>query len=215
MRSIRQVVLGFIAAVTVVAVAASVIRFAGLTTSNGSAATRSSAQPEVGLPISGTAATAVSALQDKDLGAAPSAVIESFRAMHPGAYADAKDLGHGMYLASNNGALCAWVVDGIGECKDRFDYGDLWLNGSVARTFDSPSAPFQVDLYGFARDNISAVRVTANGTAYSFRTSHNAFRGTIPNATFSSIESVEKIDRSGKTITLDTSAQLRDPPGLQ
>jgi hypothetical protein len=210
---IRQILLGVTAALVAVALATFVVRITDFRIGNGSAAARSA---QVAAPLataSGDVSDGFSALHDSSVVAAPPTVVEDFKSMHAGTYADAKALQDGMYLATNNGSLCGWIVDGFGQCTEQLNYGDVWLEGDERRHYDSPSAPFDVHLYGFARDGITAIRVTVKGSTESLPVTNNAFRGTIGNASFSDIESVERVYESGKATVMHTSNQLSGLPG--
>jgi hypothetical protein len=155
-----------------------------------------------------------SALDNAALKGAPSSVIEDFKSMHDGPYADAKALGDGMYLATNNGALCAWVVGGFGQCTEKLNYDDVWLEGTERRAYDSATAPFDAELYGFARDAISSVEITTTkGERYSVPVVNNAFRVTLKDTSFADLASVEKAYVSGEKVIMDTKDQFRSPVG--
>jgi len=126
-----------------------------------------------------------------------------------------KEVGDGMYLGQRDGALCADVIHGFGGCTDRLD-GDVWLQGDEGREYDAETAPFQVHFYGFARDNVAAIRVaTANGNTVTLPVVHNAFQTTFKNTTFADIAAIEVVYRSGQTASLDPSKYFpKLPPTL-
>ena len=118
-----------------------------------------------------------------------------------GADYTAKEVGYGMYLGQRGDALCEVVVPGAGQCADHLD-GDVWLMGDMGRT--SESAPFSVHFYGFARDDIAAIRVTtSDGEVTNLTVEHNAFRTTLTNTTFADITGVESVSTSGQTTAID------------
>lgn len=211
----RQVLLGIVTGLVAVALAILAAQLSGFRAGNGSAGVRTKPIGSSLQAASGDVSDGFAALNDAALGPAPESIILDLRSMHEGTYADAKTLQDGMYLATNNGSLCAWVVDGFGQCTDKLNYGDVWLEGMEQRHYDSASAPFDVHLYGFARDGVSSIVVTTNGETHSIPVVHNAFRATIGNASFADIVSVEKVYASGDRRPLDTSNQFRRPPDTQ
>jgi hypothetical protein len=113
----------------------------------------------------------------------------------------AKQVGQGMYLGQRGDALCEIVIPGAGQCTDHLA-GDVWLMGDMGRT--SETAPFSVHFYGFARDDIAALRVTtADGNVTSVPVEHNAFRTTLSHTSFADISAVEAVSTSGQTTALD------------
>jgi hypothetical protein len=153
-----------------------------------------------------------SVLADPSVPAAPERVIAGLREMHAGAYADAKDAGRGMYLATNDGSLCAWVDSGFAECTDSLNQGDVWLHGTMIRETDSETAPFEVDLYGFARDGVEAVQVvTSDGVVHRLAVTNNAFRGTLGHTSFGDLNSIQAVYKSGSVSELNTAKQFQDP----
>lgn len=113
----------------------------------------------------------------------------------------ARQVGDGMYLGRRGDALCEVVVPGAGQCTDHLD-GDVWLMGDMGRT--SESAPFSVHFYGFARDDVAAIRVTtSDGAVTNLPVEHNAFRSTLTNTTFADITAVEAVSTSGQTTAID------------
>jgi hypothetical protein len=151
-----------------------------------------------------------SALADHTLPPPPADVMDGptgFRALGPGPYEDARTVGEGVYLARRGDALCSFVVHGAGGCTEHLPDGDVWLGGTMGREYDAETAPFQVFLYGFARDNIAMITVTtSNGFTVMLPVKHNAFQTTLPNKTFSDITSVSATSNSGATTQLDISA---------
>lgn len=198
----RQVLLGVGSALAAVAAALLVANVLGIRVAAGQA--QSASQPRATAPLSGSAASGFSALGDRSLGNAPASIVSDFRSLHSGRYADAKAVGKGMYLASNNGALCAWVSGGLGGCTDRLNAGDVWLAGDMIREYDSPTAPFMVRFYGFARDGVAAVRVTTAGESPRTIAVHdNAFRATFMNTSFGDLRSIEELYVSGRSVSVD------------
>lgn len=210
----RQIVLGVITGILAVALAALVAHLTGVRTGNAEAV--GAPPPATPLPAaSGEVAAGFSALSDSSLRAAPQSAIVSLQSMHSGTYADAKAVQDGMYLATNNGALCAWVVGGFGQCTDRLNYGDVWLQGTEQRHYDSDSAPFDVHVYGFARDGISSIDVTTKGATQSIPVVNNAFRATLDSTSFSDIVSVVKVYASGEKSPMETANQFHSPADTQ
>jgi hypothetical protein len=150
-----------------------------------------------------------SALRDSSLPPAPESIVTDLRSLHPGTYGDAKDLGRGMYLATNTklNAICAWVLDGFGQCTepDRIE-GDVWLQADMRRQYDAQTAPFEVNLYGFARDGVAELRVTTPRATTAIAVSHNAFRGTLTTTSFDDIASIDAVYTSGRAVRLDASS---------
>jgi hypothetical protein len=107
----------------------------------------------------------------------------------------------GMFLGQRGGALCEIVVPGAGQCTDHLD-GDVWLMGDMGRT--SETAPPSVHIYGFARDDVAAIRVTtSNGTVTSLPVEHNAFQTILTHTSFADITAIEVVSTSGQTTAID------------
>jgi hypothetical protein len=141
-----------------------------------------------------------SALDDPSLPAAPASV----RNLDPGVYVT-KEVGDGLYLGSHGNNLCAVAVHGFGGCTSQID-GDVWFQGDEGREYDAETAPFQVHLYGFARDDVASVRVTtADGKTVTLPVVHNAFQTTLKNTTFAEITAMEVVYNSGQTTNVDPS----------
>lgn len=108
-----------------------------------------------------------------------------------------------MFLAERGSDLCEAVTSGSAGCTDHLD-GDVWLFGDELRAYDAETAPFNVHLYGFARDDVAAVRVTtSDGNTVTLPVAHNAFQTTLTNATFGDITAVDVEFTSGKTSSID------------
>jgi hypothetical protein len=194
---------------------AGVVSFAALrgsaSSSSGPARTDKHAASMASQPDA-TVASGFSVLADPAVPAAPERVIAGLREMHAGSYADARDVGRGMYLATNNGTLCAWVDSGFAECTDSLNHGDVWLHGTMIRETDSETAPFEVDLYGFARDSVEAVQVvTSDGVVHRLPVTNNAFRATLGQTSFGDLASIRAVYSSGRVLELDTAKQFQDP----
>lgn len=145
-----------------------------------------------------------SALDDPSLPPAPASVMRQFSYFGAGDI-EPKEVAAGMYLGQRDGALCADVIHGFGGCTDRLD-SDVWLQGDEGREYDAETAPFQVHFYGFARDDVAAIRVTTrDGTTVSLPVTHNAFQTTFKNTTFADIAAIEVVYSSGQTTSLDPS----------
>jgi hypothetical protein len=148
-----------------------------------------------------------SALDDPSLPAAPDtpdlppparSVMGLFRELGAGNY-ETKQVGDGLYLARRGSELCELAIQGgTDSCKDHLS-GDVWLLGEQIREYDSQTAPFEVHVYGFARDNVTAIRVaTADGTTATLPVTHNSFQTTLKNTTFADVTTVEVVDTSGQ-----------------
>jgi hypothetical protein len=155
-----------------------------------------------------------SALDDPSLPPAPASVMRQFSYFGAGDI-EPKEVGDGMYLGQRDGALCADVIHGFGGCEDHLD-GDVWLQGDEGREYDAETAPFQVHLYGFARDDVATIRVTtADGTTVALPVVHNAFQATFKNTAFADITAIEVVYSSGQTTSLDPSKYFpKLPPTL-
>ena len=148
-----------------------------------------------------------SALDDPGLPSAPDtpdlpppagSVMGLFRELGAGNY-EAKQVGDGLYLARRGNDLCGAAVHGFAGCTDHID-GDVWLQGDEIRQYDAEKAPFQVHFYGFARDDVAAIRVTtADGNTVTLPVTHNAFQTTFKNTTFADIAAIEVVYTSGQT----------------
>lgn len=139
-----------------------------------------------------------SALDDPSLPPAPTSV----RNLDPGVYVT-KQVGDGLYLGSHGNDLCALAVHGFGGCTSQID-GDVWFQGDEGREYDAETAPFQVHLYGFARDDVTAIRVTtADGNTVALPVVHNAFQTTLKNTTFADIAAIKVVYSSGQTTNVD------------
>lgn len=144
----------------------------------------------------------LSALNDPALPSADASVMALFRQLGPGEY-ETKQVGDGLYLAQRGSDLCAVVIHGFGGCTNHLD-GDVWLQGDEGREYDSETAPFQVHIYGFARDDVAALRITTtDGASLSLPVANNAFQTTIKDTSFSDITAIEIVYRSGQTTSLD------------
>ena len=114
-----------------------------------------------------------------------------------------RQVGDGMFLGQEDGNLCEVVANGSGQCTDHLD-GNVWFLGDMFRSSDAETAPFSVHLYGFARDNVAAVRITvAGGSVTSVPVQNNAFQTTLSNTSFGDITKVEVITTSGETTSID------------
>lgn len=143
-----------------------------------------------------------SALDDPSLPPAPASVMRQFSYFGAGDI-QPKEVGDGMYLGQRDGALCAVVIHGFGGCTSNLD-GDVWLQGDEGREYDAETAPFQVHLYGFARDDVATIRVTtADGTTVALPVVHNAFQTTFKNTTFADIAAIKVVYSNGQTTSLD------------
>jgi hypothetical protein len=139
-----------------------------------------------------------SALDDPSLPVASASV----RDLDPGVYVT-KQVGDGLYLGQHGNDLCALAIHGFGGCTNQID-GDVWLQGDEGREYDAETAPFQVHVYGFARDNVAAIRVTtSDGNTVALPVTHNAFQATFKNTTFADITAIEIVYSSGQTTSLD------------
>jgi hypothetical protein len=106
-----------------------------------------------------------------------------------------------MFLGQRGDALCEIVVPGAGQCTDHLD-GDVWLMGDMGRT--SEMAPFSVHFYGFARDDVAAIRVTtSDGNVTSVPVEHNAFQTTLTHTSFADITAIEAVSTSGQTTAIN------------
>jgi len=115
----------------------------------------------------------------------------------------ARQVGEGMYLGQRGDALCGVVEHGGGGCTDHLD-GGVWLLGDMIRAYDAETAPFEVHFYGFARDGVSAIRVTtSDGRLTTVPVEHNAFEWTFTHTSFADIKAVEVVSASGQTTAID------------
>jgi hypothetical protein len=152
-----------------------------------------------------------SALDDPALAPAPDtpnlppparSVMGLFRELGPGNY-ETKRVGDGLYLARRGNDLCGVAIHGFGGCTDAL-VGDVWLQGDEGRQYDAETAPLQVHFYGFARDEVSAIRVTTRHQATAtLPVTHNAFQATFKNTEFADITAIEVVYRSGETRQID------------
>jgi hypothetical protein len=148
-----------------------------------------------------------SALDDPALPAAPDtpnlpqpagSAAGLFRELGLGNY-ETKQVGDGLYLARHGNSLCAAVIHGVTSCTDHLD-GDVWLHGDMVREYDAETAPFQSHLYGFARDDVAAIRVTtADGNTVTLPVTHNAFQTTFKNTGLADITAIDVVYTSGQT----------------
>jgi hypothetical protein len=159
-----------------------------------------------------------SALDDPNLAPAPStpvpnlpvplpntSVMDMFRELGPGEY-QTRTVGAGMYLARRGDALCEVVIRGAGGCTDSPTsiQKDVWLLGDERRQYDSETAPFEVHIYGFARDDVTTVTVsTGHGQTIEIPASHNAFQATLKDTSFAQITAIVIGYTNGSTATLD------------
>lgn len=144
-----------------------------------------------------------SALSDRGLPAAPASVVAEARSLHPGSYDSLREVGPGMYFGENAGALCLFVVGGLGGCTDRLNAGDVWLAGDMVREYDSPAAPFRVHLYGVARDGVASIDVVTPHGMRAIRTRRNAFEAVLGNTAFDDIRGIAVVYRSGERVNVD------------
>lgn len=201
----RQIVLGFLSGLVAIAAAVAVANATGIHVQSSSAAGPPSTPAPVPIPPSSTS-VGFSALNSPNLAGPPARVISELQSMHPGAYTTARQVGEGMFIADNNGAVCLWVDNGLGGCTDRLNAGDAWLAGDMGREYDSETAPFQVHLYGIARDSISSFAFTlANGQTITAPVTNNAFSVTVPNTAFSDIDGITENYTNGRAVALDPS----------
>lgn len=208
----RQALFGVVSALAAVATALVVASVLGVSVGSGQA--RSPAGRAGSAHLVGNAASGFSALGNRSLARVPAAVVGELRSLHPGAYADARTVGSGMFLASNDGALCAWVAGGLGGCTDRLNAGDVWLAGDMIREHDSETAPFKVEFYGFARDGVTALEVTtAGGAPRTVPVRNNAFHATFGRTTFADLTAIRVLYASGRTVDVDPARYFAaDPP---
>ena len=123
----------------------------------------------------------------------------------------ARQVGDGMFLAQQGADLCEAVTNGAAGCTDHLD-GSVWLFGDQVRAYDAETAPFDVHFYGFARDSVTAVRVTTSeGDVISLPVVHNAFQTTFADMTFDDISAIDVVSTSGQTTSLNP--RLYFPPG--
>lgn len=202
----KQLITGVFGGLAMVALALTISGVAGIHIGTSAAANKTNSGPRIARVSTGVS-SGFSVLHSAG-NAAPPSIVASLKSLHEGSYQDAKVAQSGMYLATNNGALCAWVDDAFGQCTDELNYGDVWLRGDERRMYDSESAPFVTRLYGFARDGISALRVDAGGLSRTIPIINNAFRATLPDVSFSDLGQVTKIYASGSSVKLDVSTQF-------
>jgi hypothetical protein len=163
-----------------------------------------------------TVTTDISALDDTSLPPAPADIMDGptgFNQLGPFTSVP-RTVGDGMYIARRGDALCEWIVGGLGGCTDRqFNSGDVWFMAGLGREYDAETAPFQVNIWGFARDDIGSIRIaTSSGDTVTVPVEHNAFQIKLPNTTTFGpstscqyIVSAEAVSASGETAPIDVS----------
>jgi hypothetical protein len=159
-----------------------------------------------------------SALDDTALPPPPTDVLNGptgFPALGHGPYQDARTVGPGMYIARSGDQLCTFVIHGSGGCTTHLPDGDVLVDGTMVREYDSETAPFQVFLDGFARDNVASIIVTTkDGSRLRLPVENNAFQTTLKNTTFQDVISVQAVSTSGATTALDISEFSYQMPNL-
>ena len=150
------------------------------------------------------------ALRDRSLPRPAAAVLAQFAAIHPGAEANARTVAPGLYIASWQGAPCAVVVGGAAGCTSSLDRG-IWLMGDMIRAYDSPTAPFNTQVYGLAEDGVARIEVSLGGRTVTVPVHNNVFRTTLHNTSFSDVTGVSVIRKGGGRSALDASRYFTLP----
>lgn len=106
-----------------------------------------------------------------------------------------------MYLGENNGAVCMWKESGLGACTDHLNAPDALLAGDMIRMYDSATAPFEVHLYGVARDDVALFSFDLrDGRTVVVPVAHNAFSLTMLGTEFADIASVSEQYRNAGSL---------------
>lgn len=155
-------------------------------------------------------ADSFAALRDQSLPRPAGAVLAQFAAIHPGAEANARTAAPGLYIGSWQGAPCAVVAGGAAGCTSSLDRG-IWLLGDMIRAYDSPTAPFNTQVYGLAEDGVARIEVSLGGRAVTVPVHHNVFRTTFHNTRFSDITGISVIRNDGGRSALDASRYFAVP----
>jgi hypothetical protein len=165
---------------------------------------------------SGTSARALAkadsfaALADRSLPRPSAGVLAQFAAIHPGAEANARTAAPGLYVSSWQGAPCAVVAGGTAGCTSSLDQG-VWLMGDMIRAYDSPTAPFNTQVYGLAEDGVARIDISLGGRTATAPVHNNVFRSNLHNTSFSDITGVSVIRKDGTHSTLDASRYFAAP----
>jgi hypothetical protein len=165
---------------------------------------------------SGTSARALAradsfaALADRSLPRPSAGVLAQFAAIHPGAEANARTAAPGLYIASWQGAPCAVVAGGAAGCTSSLDQG-IWLLGDMIRAYDSPTAPFNTQIYGLAEDGVARIDISLGGRTVTAPVHNNVFRSNLHNTSFSDITGVSVVREDGTHSTLDASRYFAAP----
>jgi len=76
----------------------------------------------------------------------------------------------------------------------------------MRRQYDAQTAPFEVNLYGFAHDGVTDLQVTTPSATQKIAVVNNAFRGTLKTTTFDDITAIEVVYSTGRLARLDTAS---------
>jgi hypothetical protein len=158
-------------------------------------------------------ADSFAALADRSLPRPSAGVLAQFAAIHPGAEANARTAAPGLYIASWQGAPCTVVAGGAAGCTSSLDQG-VWLMGDMIRAYDSPTAPFNTQIYGLAEDGVVRIDISLGGRTVSAPVHNNVFRASLHNTSFSDITGVLVIRKDGTHSTLDPLKYFAAPTSL-
>src|SRR5919201_730366 len=197
----REIIAGAIVGVLTVAVAVIALGAMGANAPHSGATARALAN-----------ADSFAALRDRSLPRPSAAVLAQFAAIHPGAEVNARTAAPGLYIGSWQGAPCAVVAGAAAGCTSSLDQG-VWLLGDMIRAYDSPTAPFNTQVYGLAEDGVARVDVLLGGRTMTTPVQNNVFRTTLHNTSFSDITGLSVIRKDGTRSALDASRYFAAPTG--
>jgi hypothetical protein len=153
------------------------------------------------------------ALADRSLPRPSAGILAQFAAIHPGAEANARTAAPGLYIASWQGAPCTVVAGGAAGCTSSLDQG-VWLMGDMIRAYDSPTAPFNTQVYGLAEDGVVRIDISLGGRTVTAPVHNNVFRSNLHNTSFSDITGLTVIRKDGTRSALDASKYFAAPTSL-
>jgi hypothetical protein len=159
----------------------------------------------------------VSAARDTSLPEPPAQILDQFRSLGAGSIpgstvpasvpGDARDLGNGIYVQTRPGnILCVYVAQGMAQCGDANLNGqDAWVMSDIVRE-SGETSPFDMHVYGIAKDGVTAIALTTDHGVVTVPVSHNAFRDTVPATSFADVSAIH-IEHA------DGSESVYDPKG--
>jgi hypothetical protein len=83
--------------------------------------------------------------------------------------------------------------------------------GDMIRAYDSPTAPFNTEVYGLAEDGVARIEVSLGGRTVMVPVHNNVFRTTLHDTSFSDITGVSVIRKDGRRSALDASRYFATP----